>query len=119
MRFKSLLNMECKLLEKQSVGTDQYNRPIKDFVPVVEGLGCRADKMKRRVSRDEYGTDIIVETILFVDRDVEIQDEHKFKDIKEKKTGRVTYPGVYKVKDIAPVYKRSSLHHYEITLEKE
>jgi hypothetical protein len=117
MRFEKILIHRCMLiLPGQVVGKDQYNRDILEDVPIY-GVPCRCDQIKRRLSNDAYGVDIIVENILFLSASQQIADSLMVKDIMDKE-GNMILPGVFSADNINPIYGRVRLHHYEVTLKK-
>ncbi|SEA53819.1 hypothetical protein SAMN05421743_105217 [Thalassobacillus cyri] len=118
MRFKSLLNMICEMLEEKETGKDAYNRPVFEYVPLPERALCRLDKLKRRTSSDEYGEDIITETILFLPPESPVKVGMKVSDIRDKHSNIVS-ADTYLIEDVQPVYKRVILHHFEVALKKE
>lgn len=118
MRFDRNLIHRCTLVNPgQVIGKDPYGRDIVQDVPIPD-VHCRIDQIKRRVSIDSYGVDIIVENILFLGPSQQLMDLTKVKDINDQK-GNTILSGTFTVENINPVHGRLSLHHYEVTLKKE
>lgn len=118
MRLERLLIHTCTLINPgQVIGKDPYNRDIVQDVP-IEGVSCRVDQIKRRISNDTHGTDIIVENVLFLSPAQKINDSMKIANLRDK-TGNPVLLGIFKPANINPVFARRGLHHYEITLKKE
>lgn len=118
MRFERHLIHRCTLT-KQGIetGKDSYNKPIYGEV-ITQSVPCRVDQIRRRVSRDEYGTDVLVENILFLSSAEKIDTKTLVSDLKDKE-GSVLLEGTHSVQSVNPIYKRDRLHHYEATLKKE
>jgi hypothetical protein len=118
MRFERNLIHRCTLvLTGQKIGETEYGKPIYGELP-VEDVPCRAEQITRRVSRDQYGVDLITENILFLGADQQIPSNTKVRDIRDLKD-RPVLEGIYTVEKAQPIYSRVRLHHYEVTLQKE
>ncbi|MBO0962344.1 hypothetical protein J1P26_21815 [Neobacillus sp. MM2021_6] len=117
MRLERLLIHRCTLINPgQVVGKDAYNRDIIEDVP-TPNVHCRIDQIKRRMSNDSNGVDIIVENVLFLSASEQINDAMTIKDIVDK-DGNSVLSGIFKVDNINPIHGRIRLHHYEVTLKK-
>lgn len=118
MRFSRLLIHRCTLLQVgQVVGKDPYGRDKYEDVPISD-VPCRVDQIRRVVTKDDFGNDVVMENILFLSPDQELDETMKIVNVKDK-NGSDVLKGTFAIKKINPVYRRSRLHHYEITLEKE
>ncbi|MEH7485550.1 hypothetical protein [Priestia megaterium] len=118
MRFERILTHRCTIvLTGQKIGETEYGKPIYGELP-AEDVPCRAEQITRRISRDQYGVDFITENILFLGADQQIPSNTKVRDIRDLKD-RPVLEGIYTVEKAQPIYSRVSLHHYEITLQKE
>lgn len=118
MRFDRHLIHRCTLIKTgQVTGKDPYNRDLVADVPIFD-VPCRSDQIKRRVSSDSNGTDIIVEDILLFGARQDVTEKMKIKNIVDQ-NDILVLPGVYSIQSIKPVHSRVRLHHYEVTLKKE
>ncbi len=118
MRFENLLIHRCTLINPgQVTGKDPYNRDIIEDVN-IHGVHCRVDQIKRRLSNDTYGVDIIVENILYLSATQQINDSMKVTDLQDIE-GKIVLPGTYKANNVNPIHGRIRLHHYEVTLKGE
>lgn len=118
MRFSRLLIHRCTILKVgQVVGKDSYGRDKYEDISIPD-VPCRVDQIRRVVTKDDFGTDVVVENILFLSPDQELDETMKIVNVKDK-NGSDVLKGTFAIKKINPVYRRSRLHHYEITLEKE
>lgn len=118
MRFKTLLIHRCSLLIAGAVtGVDDYGR---DIIGTIEStnIPCKVDSIRQRASSDEAGTDFIFTNVLFLPPDQQIALDTKIIDVLDKQ-GNPVLQGSFVVQDILPIYDRSKLHHYEVTLQKE
>lgn len=118
MRFSRLLIHRCTILKVgQVVEKDPYGRDKYEDIPIPD-VPCRVEQIRRVVTKDDFGTDVVVENILFLSPDQELDETMKIVNVKDK-NGSDVLKGTFAIKKINPVYRRSRLHHYEITLEKE
>lgn len=117
MRFRTLLIHRCTLLTQGTIiGQDDYGRDIIGSGEIPD-VPCRFDRIRQRAAADETGTDFIYDNILYFDKEFSITLESKIQDIKDKE-GNPILLGSFSVLDILPIYDRSKLHHYEVTVQR-
>lgn len=117
MRFRTLLVHRCSLLTiLNSGGTDEYGR---DIINRVESMNvpCRFDQIRQRAVSDETGTDFLYDNVLYFDKDQEITLETEIHDIRDKE-GNQVLPGSFSILSILPIYDRSKMHHWEVTVRR-
>lgn len=118
MRFRTLLIHRCSLLTTgTSEGTDEYGR---DIISRIEhaNVPCRLDQVQQGVVSDETGTDLVFQHLMFFDALHDITEETEIFNITDKK-GNPVLPGSFFVKSIMPIFDRSKLHHYEVTVQRK
>ncbi|EEL73374.1 hypothetical protein ABR769_25455 [Bacillus cereus] len=99
------------------IGQDDYGRDIygQEDIPDVH---CRFDQIEKRVDKNDYSFDIIIQPILYLAASQEIEETMLIKDIRDKQDDSLL-PGVYGVKKLSREYSKIRLHHYEVELKKE
>lgn len=118
MRFKRLLVHRCTLIsDGVIVGRDPYGRDITDSKK-YEDIPCRFDQVKTVLSFDQYGSDVIARNLLFFDSDIHIDVNSHIENVRDL-DGNVILDGSFAIKDILPIYKGSSLHHYEVEVQRK
>jgi hypothetical protein len=118
MRFRTLLIHRCSLLTQgQVIGEDEYGRDIYGTVEVAN-VPCRVDQSRVIAVSDEIGTDLIVEPVLIFDVDYGIAFGTEILEITDKE-GNPVLQGSFSVMSILPIYDRSKLHHYEVTVRRK
>lgn len=118
MRFKSLLNHRCTLLiEGEVTGQDEYGR---DVVTSIENMNvpCKLDEPKFRSVPDDTGTDIIIDSMLFLHPKFQVDLGTTILNIVDLE-GNPVIQGSFSVVDISPIYSLKKLHHYELTLRRK
>jgi hypothetical protein len=115
--FKSLLIHRCDLVQRNVVtGTDDYGRDIYGE-SVIPGVPCRADQLRARSSRDPYGTDFIVENVVYFPPDHKVTKEMSVNNIVDM-DGNPVLEGSFSIENLATVYGRIRIHHYEVSLQR-
>ncbi|MGP4063088.1 hypothetical protein [Halobacillus sp. H74] len=117
MRIERLLVHSCTLITPGVVtGQDPYGRDIYEE-NVERNVPCRVDQIRQHTSRDEYGTDFVIQHVIFIGKNQPVNNDTRFKDFVDD-NGNQIINGVYEVEQIAPMYKRRTINHYEITLKE-
>jgi len=118
MRFNSLLVHRCSLLSAgESIGEDDYGRPIQSMVETIN-VPCRVDQVRERVVSGATGDDFILNNTLILGAKIPIFLDTKVLQIKDLQ-GTPVLEGSFSVENINPFYKGPKLHHYEISLQRE
>ncbi|WP_283751306.1 hypothetical protein [Bacillus cereus] len=113
-----MLVHRCTLIKQNVIiGQDDYGRDIygQEDIPDVH---CRFDQIEKRVDKNDYSFDIIIQPILYLAASQEIEETMLIKDIRDKQDDSLL-PGVYGVKKLSREYSKIRLHHYEVELKKE
>lgn len=117
MKFRSLLIQRCTLIHRnQKTGEDDYGQDIYEDVE-VNNIPCRIDQIRQAASYGQTGTDYLISNVLYLDKDMKVSMDMIVRDLKDKK-GNVILEGSFVADAVLPVYDRSKLHHFEITLRK-
>jgi len=115
--FERLLVHRCTLeITGEVIGRDEYGRDIIG-TELIENVPCRADQIRERSSTDEYGTDYILDYMMFFSKDTKITMDAIIRDIVDLE-GNPVLPGTFTPKSMMPFYRRTKLHHYEVTLQR-
>jgi hypothetical protein len=116
MSFRRLLTHSCTIVRTgQVTGEDPYGNPIKGTVP-ERNIPCRGSDIERRVTSDAYGTETVVENVLFLLPNQGFEEDSVITDIVDSR-GNVVFEGTYKIASTKKLYRRSVLHHYELVLK--
>lgn len=117
MSLKKSLIHRCTLhIPGQQTGVDDYNQPIYSNPADITNVPCRADQIKKFISRDANGANFIYQYVLFTGPDQVLMNDMTVMDIKDEQ-GNAVLPGTFTLEGATPVYGRVRLHHYEATLK--
>lgn len=117
MRFKTLLIHRCDLtITGEKTGEDEYGRDIIGNIEKFD-IPCKVDSIRQRASSDSTGTDFIYTNVLILPPDQMVTLETKINNVHDLQ-GNPVIQGSFVIQDILPIYDRSKLHHFEITLQK-
>lgn len=117
MSFSKLLIHTCTLhIPGQQTGVDEYNQPVYSDPVDIPNVRCRADQVKRFVSRDSNGANFIYQYVLFTGPGQVLDNAMTATDLKDT-SGNAVLPGSFSIEGATPVYGRVRLHHYEATLK--
>lgn len=118
MRFEALLIHRCTLIGKgEVVGVDPYGRDIIEESK-REDVPCKFDEIRFTNAPDDTGNDFIYENTIYFDQDARITLDTKIRDVMDKQ-GNLILPGSYTITRAIPLYGGDSLHHWEVTIQRE
>jgi hypothetical protein len=112
-----MLIHRCTLhIPGQQTGEDDYGQPTYSDPENIENVLCRADQVKKFISRDTNGENYITQYVLFTGPGQELNNSMTVKDLKDR-DGNVVLFGSFSLQDAQPIYGRARLHHYEAVLK--
>ena len=118
MRFRSLLTHNCSLLTPgQVTGTDDYGRDIIS-IDKQDNIPCRVDKIRQSIGTDENGTDFVYINEIYFEGNHGITLDTEITNIRDKR-GNPVLQGSFSVLQVLPLYNRSKLHHYQVTVQRK
>lgn len=117
MTYRSLLIHTCTRQRAAEIQTPD-NEIYRDWANADEvQLACRYTQNTERYGNEQEGFVILTESVLFLLPGADVTTEDRIANIVDA-SGATVEPGPFDVLEVNPKYNGSSLHHYELGLEK-